>query len=115
MITEELKPFVVKTHPTGSSYICNPPVLDTDRDLVVLAKEGFEDGLSQYSYGQSDIEYDSLGQFVSVRRGDDNLIITTSEDFYNKFVVATEAAKSLNLTNKKDRVKLFQVVLYNNG
>lgn len=107
--------YIVKQHPTGSNYICNPPVTNTDIDIVVLAKNGWEMPALSAGYGfeESDVEYESMGEFVSVRRGNENLIVTLDKKFYKKFVYATQLARLLNLTEKSDRVKLFQAVLYN--
>lgn len=104
---------VIKSWPTGSRYICSPPVMDTDRDTVILVN-GF------YPYDEllegegwehcANDEYNKEGDFVSYRKGEDNYIITEDEDFFNQYVIATEAAKVLNLTNKEDRIKLFRAV-----
>jgi len=48
------------------------------------------------------------------RKGEINLIITTSKDFFDKFVKATEMAKEQNLLLKDERITLFQKILYNN-
>lgn len=107
--------YVIKSSLTGSNYICNPPVTGTDIDTVLLVRPGYEDSLKSegFCYYMSEHEYDSLGSFVSWRKGNQNYITTEVEDFYNKFVFATEIARLLNLKIKQDRVKLFQAILYN--
>lgn len=106
--------YVEAYHPTGSNYICDPPVTDTDIDSVYLVKNGYEQALSSegFQYSMTDEEYESQGIFLSWRKGNENYIVTTDENFYNKFVLATEVAKALNLRNKASRVSLFQAVLY---
>ena len=115
-------------HPTGSNYICNPPVIDTDMDFIVLIKdEDYFDtigrlSLCEWELGGSDptpvseAGYENADYgFASWKKGNVNLIITTSQDFYNKFVYATEVAKRQNLLKKEDRVALFQKILYGNN
>ena len=114
--------------PTGSYYICTPPVENTDRDFIVLVEsyrynavlwsilsgESWELGGSEISPAEYKLISGEYG-FASWKKGNVNLIITTSEDFYNKFVHATEIAKKQNLLNKEDRVALFQKILYGNS
>jgi hypothetical protein len=112
--------------PTGSRYICDPAPTDTDEDYVVLVlPEDFDDLILKisdngYDLGGSDVfaaEEISLNEwdgFQSWKKGDINLIITTSKEFFDKFVEATEIAKELNLLQKEDRITVFQKILYNN-
>ena len=126
-----IKALTSKYHKTGSSYICNPPVLNTDIDFIVLTtQENYWDlvntlSMAEWEEGgsrpkptpaeyQSTLEIEYYG-FASWKKGNVNLIITTSEDFYNKFVKATELAKKQNLLKKEDRVALFQKILYGNS
>lgn len=107
--------FIIKKHRTGSNYVCDPPVTNTDKDVVILSKPGYESALEAegWSSSMSDIEYDTQGDFVSWKKGDLNYIVTTHPLFYKKFVYATMIAKLLNLKQKSERIKLFQAVLYN--
>ena len=98
---------------TGSRVICDPPVLDTDEDYVVLgSKDGYahliKDG---YCLQTPDRGYDISG-FVSLHKGNVNIIFTHDAEFYHSFVKATRLAKALNLREKKQRIVLFQAVLY---
>ena len=102
--------------PTGSRYICEPPVLDTDEDWIVYvsgmvefaatlgkAVPGFEEGESCCD----------CPDFVSIRLpGNINLIATDKHWFYRKYVIATEVAKRLNLRAKCDRILLFDSVIF---
>lgn len=110
------KSYAIEKHPTGSRYICNPPPTDTDEDTVVLASPGYEEALLKNGFKSStnELEYDTLGAFVSWRKGDENFIVTTNKQFYDNFVKATKLAKNLNLLKKEDRVILFQALLYDN-
>ena len=109
------KDTVIKSYPTGSRYICNPAPTDTDNDTVflvngyydyvkMLAEEGFDSTLS-------DLQYNTMGEFVSFRKGTENYIVTENPDFYADYVKATEGAKALNLLDKGDRIKLFQAIM----
>lgn len=128
---------ILAFHPTGSKYMCNPSVTDTDEDWVVLVTDRWiweptnfrssyvpRDGYfhtrlwpSGYHYSLS-IEWDMNGEaydegkFTSYKRkiGDVtyNLIVTDNEEWYGKFVEATLECKRLNLTLKEDRIKLFE-------
>lgn len=103
---------VLKSYPTGSRYICHPPVMDTDNDTVILAngyydwvtmllKDGWED-CGQYNQG---------GDFRAFRKGQENYIVTERDDFFQSYVLATSAAKALNLREKAQRILLFEVIL----
>lgn len=116
-MTESLdfNPNVSDWHPTGSNYICDPPVENTDIDTIVLANEDFETELRSSGWSDNNtenLEYESMGQFTSYRKGNLNYIVTNNPLFYHRFVKATRIAKEQNLINKTDRVALFQEVLY---
>ena len=105
---------------TGSREICKPAPMGTDVDFVVLntvildadlhpfAPLGFQDtsnaGLNEY--GESN--------FCTYRNGEVNLIVVDTYIEFRKWRVATAAAKQMNLIKKKDRIDLFQGVLYGN-
>ena len=109
-----IQDFIIHIHPTGSNYICYPPVTDTDKDWVALVKPGYTEALMKggWSTSPTDIQYDSMGNFESWRKKTDNLIVTLDSTFYDKFVHATLIAKDLNLLVKEDRIALFQEMLY---
>ena len=111
-------------HEVGSRVTCDPPVMDTDRDVLCVVKDWREflnaathDG---FSVGGS-VPANELEQrkeqtlFTSMKRGEDNLIVTDDAVFAKRFLVATRLAKRLNLRLKADRLALFQAVLYGNG
>lgn len=100
---------------TGSREICNPAPIGTDVDFVVLDEDlhllspfGFENtssmGLNEY--GESN--------FCTYRKGEVNLIVVNTHIEFRKWKVATAAAKQMNLIKKRDRIDLFQGVLYGN-
>lgn len=106
--------------PVGSRVTCDPPPMDTDEDFLVLVNrlETAEAGLKALGFESSIAdrhEYDGAeGSFVSYRRGDTNLLVTTSDTFHDAFLAASHVAKKLNLLRKEDRILLFQAVLYRN-
>jgi hypothetical protein len=107
--------FVIFRAPTGSRYICDPAPADTDNDTVILASAGYEQALVNEGFVTTctEVEYDTLGDFRSWRKGEENYIVTENELFFNRFVKATELAKRLNLLSRADRVTVFQAILYN--
>jgi len=97
-------------HKTGSNYICNPPVTDTDIDYVVtggnarmvLETAGF-------------VAHDPKGLYeatksYSYRKDNYNFIVQDDSDLFKKWILATEVAKHLNLLNKGDRIVLFSAI-----
>lgn len=109
--------------PVGSAVTCNPPVTNTDLDFLVLANDwqpflsqALRDGWELSAYWESHDLLNAMetGGFVSLRKGNMNILLTACEDFKKKFLVATSLAKRFNLLNKKDRIALFQGVLYGN-
>lgn len=108
------QPKVIATWRTGSRYICNPPVMDTDDDVLALVEQ-YPNSEEMMELGWTIDGEDSAlsyagGDILSMRMGTKNVIMTTSKHTYLSKVAATELAKILNLQNKKDRIKLFESV-----
>ena len=105
---------------TGSREICNPAPADTDEDWLVRTRNIFStihmmDRLVQHGYkllGDEEYPMSRAGHFVTYRKGEMNVILTHTKEFYRKFKLATELAKRFNLLDKGDRVALFNGVLY---
>lgn len=99
---------------TGSRYICDPPPMDTDEDYIVLAHDFSLSILYYEIHGFKKFQEKDYPDpnFISLRLGEYNLIVTKSEAYYNRFCAATELAKKRNLLNKEDRINLFDMVLY---
>jgi hypothetical protein len=111
-IAELSKHGVAEIHPTGSKYICNPPVLTTDEDYYAWAIDPtsaignlLADGWTPCA-GQ---EYED-DEFYALRKGAYNLIMLFKPSDYTTHVQTTELAKRFNLTNKQDRIDLFELV-----
>jgi len=125
LLDDVLNKFAEQFMACGSRVTCVPAPTDTDRDWIVLIKDGAWDEFctvlfeSSWEQGGSSIpnEVNTLDpdeRFNSFTFGEDNIIATISTEFYRKFVAATSVAKRLNLLNKDDRIALFQAVLYGN-
>lgn len=105
--------YILEFHRTGSSYICDPPVTNTDVDYVCLVEESSKVILDTWltNQGYTDVSKMYEGtDFISARKERLNLIIVWSDSNYEGWVEATLQAKELNLTNKEDRVALFKKV-----
>jgi len=98
---------------TGSSYICNPPVTDTDIDYTLYSHNWDKlDDWCEQNYFKTNWEDYAIDEFRSYKRGVINLIVTNDATFYKRFVKATELAKQLNLLDKQQRIDLFDFVMY---
>ena len=99
--------------PTGSSYICNPPVLDTDIDQMFLVYdlEKVSKILEKLGWKRCGKEEYNVDKWVAYRKDNLNALLTDNLDHFNKFLQATEEAKKLNLLDKKDRIALFDKYL----
>ena len=121
------------SHKTGSKVICDPPVMNTDEDWIVLSKgTDFFGRLVALGWGDcrgtDDEETEELpigichrfdpyndAGFLALRKGDLNIIVTEDIRFFSAFVEATELAKKLALNEKDQRVTLFDYVLKKSG
>ena len=99
--------------PTGSSYICNPPVLDTDIDQMFLVDdlEKVSKILEKLGWKHCGKEEYKVDKWIAYRKDNLNALLTDNLDHFNKFLQATEEAKKLNLLDKKDRIALFDKYL----
>lgn len=115
-MSEIILPGVLRSAPTGSNYICDPPVTTTDIDYVVLVEKGQIDSLvPRLEEGGWKLDGSMIpgkpSEFRSLKKDNINYIVTDNPDFYESFCKATQIAKDLNLLDKKDRVKLFRIVM----
>jgi len=77
-----------------------------------LEKLGFYT-TSVFSMRLSPYHFRKHSPFIAMRNEDNvNLIITSSRKFYTRFLDANTVAQNLGLTNKEDRITLFQYILY---
>lgn len=130
---EVIKSHVLRAMLVGSRVTCNPPVVGTDQDVLVLVKyieSSVIEQVSSTDFASAHKEVDAMHRdlryggwvlggsgdhdddFESWTHGDINLIITASVEFYNLFVCATALCKKLNIMDKEDRKAVFRSVLY---
>lgn len=112
-----------KVEPCGSRVTCSPPPENTDCDFLVEVTKRDQRSVAQlvndlhrlnFVWEGSRHYQDAMGNFMSWRRDDVNLILTSNPDFAARHRVATALCKRLNLLDKHDRIALFQAVLYGN-
>ena len=99
----------------GSRETCNPPPQDTDEDHLVLVENVHDavSGLTALGFEFDSQRYKGMGPlgFVSLRFGEVNYIVTQDKEFFDAFLSASYLAKKFNLTNKADRIDLFDAVM----
>lgn len=118
---------IITKMPVGSRITCNPAPTDTDEDWLCLVSNlddfhnqglaaGFKvDGSLNGGVVATRNHNDSCkhGMFLSLSRTDHlNLIGTSDCEFFRRFSLGTGVAKALNLLDKRDRITLFQAILY---
>lgn len=100
--------------PTGSHYICNPPVTDTDIDIMLYVKDldqSFNLMINAGALCPNDgLYFEEI--FKSFRSGKFNYLITDNILYFGDFKLATETAKKLNLLKKDDRISLFEAIVH---
>jgi hypothetical protein len=118
----DIRAIARRFEPVGSRVTCTPPPTDTDEDFLVLIDEekfgelylnlmadGYELG---GSVPLNEVDVDPDERFSSFTLGTTNLIVTSSEIFFDRFMLATAEATAKNLMVKADRIALFQSILY---
>ena len=99
----------------GSAFVCNPPVLDTDLDAVALVggnPEAIWRVLEPLGYTNCSKAGESYpeGDHCIVRKGRMNFIIVTTKVRFEQWRKATDICKALNLTDKAERVVVYQIL-----
>ena len=103
--------------PVGSRRTCNPPPTDTDDDYLVLCNDAKQAVRSLKELGfeppENIQEYITLNEcnFTSLRFGELNFIVTDDLKWFDKFLTASYFAKKYNVTDKKDRIELFDGIM----
>lgn len=116
-IPYDIKELALDAFVSGSRVICNPPVTDTDLDVVVLVDVGtapvefldlgYADASGDYAVGMQ-----TSRAFTSFRRGEVNLVVTSDPVLFERYKLATEWATKLNLKSKRDRAQFFELVKF---
>lgn len=104
----------------GSRVTCVPPPVGTDQDVLVLIpslKEyvDFTDYLDLGGWEAESEKYDLDGNFESFRKELDcdefNLITTSSNTFFERFLKATWECKKANAQTKQERIAIFEPIM----
>ena len=91
--------------------------MNTDIDFVIYTEEKYN--LHVHLVNTEDFKSTSPDEgygenyrpITTYRKGNFNLIVTDDSSFFDKFKIATEVAKKLNLKEKEQRVALFQYIV----
>ena len=89
--------------------------VDNAQDFVTEAmREGWEiSGSLNYETDFISLKRTTVAPAAVAEYGTEvNLIIAMNKKFFRLFMIATELAKSFNLLNRNDRVRLFKAILY---
>lgn len=114
-----LKGIIVHWTHVGSTYICNPPPLDTDIDNLILLKsidplklrKVFQILMDNGWNGNEEYMSAHSSEFHSFKKDNLNVIFTTSKLFYNDFRLAASVCKKLNLLDKEDRIMVHDAII----
>lgn len=118
----------ISVYPTGSKYICNPPVLNTDEDYLVLVTDfnAVYQKLMSWDSPWEDCMPPGSDEFASAyedekaygipwnafRLGEVNIMVTQDKDWYFASVAATELCKAWNVLDKDKRIRIFRNLKY---
>lgn len=119
-----LRKFALATCKTGSRYVCNPPVMNTDFDVVVLLRkaedvqyiedEGYIYTVPEANDGYEVNEVETVGLnghwLKTYRKGEINLLCLIDPTRFGRWKLATDIAKRFNMKNRDDRVELFAMI-----
>ena len=115
---------ILRIYPTGSNYICNPPVEDTDKDYLVLCenlddticaimRDGWQSCVSDNGEADFYTEEQEYGvKWTAYRKGVFNLMLTMDSNWYHASVIATEYCKAFNIQDKERRIRIFRFLKY---
>lgn len=98
----------------------SPPPLDTDEDFLCLCHPDAVSWImnflkeQKFKWEGASEHYENVAAegFMSWRRFNINLIVTSSRDFAMRHQAATNVCKLLNVLDKKQRIAIFQAALY---
>lgn len=113
----ELKPGIncIEYAHVGSRVTCNPPVLDTDDDVIVLVSpEQFQALETEIYEAHGDRCGESYGDdsaLLPMRLGEMNYLLTEDVDYYHDFLSLSAVVKDLNILDKETRKAIFKAVM----
>lgn len=64
----------------------------------------------EFTLPEGEYEETEDGHWCAIRKGNVNLILTTSQKWYNSCTLANEVVRGLRLTNKHDRKIVFRII-----
>lgn len=85
-------------------------VLNTEHTFTEDGKVDMSRVFHSWKKAETEIRESVFGKKYTVGKPDLNIILTCNEEYFDDFTRATFLAKSLNLTNKEDRVILFEAL-----
>lgn len=94
-------------YPTGSRYICSPPVMTTDVDLIVHSYRESTKGILRDNGYKESVATDYIlndARFTCWRKGMVNVILSASDDFVLRYRAATHYCKVHNIRKKWIRI-----------
>jgi|SRR6478735_12342843 len=107
------KDLAIMSHPMGSRYTCTPPVMDTDKDTVILVRDVaeaeqalLEEGWAPCGKGEYVDTY-----FKAFRKGEDNYVITAEQLFFERYLLAAQVCRALNVQEKEQRSAIHTALL----
>jgi len=101
---------------TGSRAICSKPPEASDDDWVVMYEMGLTDLLERNGYVADPWDsatYDAAEghtPVASYRKNGVNIVVTTSQKFFDLTKLATDIATELHIKTRDERVNLFHAV-----
>ena len=117
----DVKGLIHRVAHVGSTYICDPPPIDTDIDNLVLMEsqltpEEFkvvEKALIEHGW-KKDGAYIDIGAFSSFKKDGFNLIITLDTKFFDQFCEASALCRDLNIMDKAARIAIHDYIINGN-
>ena len=108
-IQKRIKPFDIMEH-TGSTYVCDPAPEGTDIDFIIATDSDLKHDLIDegFTYERENDGYTS--DFISLRKGRLNLILSYSVGFAEKHVLARDVCKYCNILDKNQRIAIFHAI-----
>jgi hypothetical protein len=103
---------VIQGEAVGSRQTCDPPPTSADQDWLVPVSVR---QVAKIAAGLTSDSWEPSGKcpddYWTWRRGEDRLILCT-EQFHQRFRLASQVARRLNLLDRRDRRVLFRAIVF---
>lgn len=110
---------LIKYIRSGSSFICDPPVTDTDIDYVLFVTNKLEICkhliVNGWVFCGNEAYNNPDNDFLATRNENINYILVDDEPTFDQWEAATLLAKQRNLLKKEERVALFRNIFKGQG